>query len=100
MGDDDVKKLVLARRAKFVAAALVGLSAARCGGQTEGSNPQPCLSQRCEGEDCSPRPCLKPPVDAQPVPCLGVPYEDTGIPDDAGDASDAGDVDPDADDGG
>ena len=90
MGDKEAKRIILARRARFVAAALAGLNAAMCGGKTDGgsdagTNPQPCL--RPPGvEDGGPRPCLTPPLpdaardaaadadgDASPLPCLAPP---------------------------
>lgn len=96
MGDDDVKRLILARRAKFVAAALVSLNAAMCGGSTETTQPEPCLSPRDPGrvdagEDTgTPQPCLSvqptdagPGEDAGPQPCLSPPF-------DAGEDADAG----------
>ena len=81
MGDEESKRIILARRAKFVAAALVGLNAAMCGGET--SEPQPCLSVALD-DGGSPQPCLTPALDAsrqdaadaaadadaEPQPCL------------------------------
>lgn len=92
MGDDDVKRLILARRARFVAAALAGLAVARCGGKADG-----------DGSDANPEPCLGvayPP--GPPGVCLTAPYRDAGADaDDAGDAGadagDAGDAGDDAD---
>ena len=99
MGDpkENAKKIILARRARFVAAAIAGVTAA-CSGGILGS-PQPCLDV---ADDSGARP------DADPQPCLGVPYDpdanrDTGtdgdVDADAGDAgdADAGDADTDAD---
>lgn len=91
MGNDEAKRIILARRARFVAAALAGLNAAMCGGKSE---PQPCLSVVAE-DSGTPQPCLSPPshpidaatdagadapddADAQPQPCL------SPVPDDAG----------------
>jgi hypothetical protein len=67
MGNDDAKKLILARRAKFVAAALAGMTgvATACGGSTEdgkASNPNPCLGVECCPEN-PPEPCLSPPYE-------------------------------------
>ena len=96
MTDHDSRRVILARRAKFVAAALAGAgivaSAQACGGETarDGTDaagdaaPQPCLKthadaepQPCLGaplEDAQPQPCLEAPIeDAQPQPCLDVP---------------------------
>ena len=94
MGDGDVKRLILGRRAKFMAAALVGLNAAMCGGTTETTQPEPCLSPRDPGrvdagEDTgTPQPCLsiRPDAgpdggdadggeDAGPQPCLTPPID-------------------------
>lgn len=41
IGDDDAKKTILARRASFVAAAMVGIA---CGKSTADPPPMPCLS--------------------------------------------------------
>jgi hypothetical protein len=96
MGDDELKKRILARRARLVAAAITasGLAAGvgtldACGGTTtsdagvvDGASdgPQVCLA---------PQPCLDPlppdagrDADAAPQPCLAP------LPPDAGDASD------------
>jgi hypothetical protein len=88
MGDDESKRLILARRARFVAAALAGVAATAnaCGGDAE---PQPCLSPlydggisdgRADAADARPQPCLEPMIedaakpdadaDAEPQPCL------------------------------
>lgn len=87
MGDDDIKKLIFARRAKFVAAAVAGLNAAMCGGTT--SQPEPCLSPRAPGDaglvdQGTPQPCLSARPDdagtdgdAAPQPCL-TPQIDAG----------------------
>lgn len=62
MAADDDKKLILARRAKFVAAALAGVSVA-CG-KEPAPPPQPCLSQQisrdAEPPEPPPQPCLTP----------------------------------------
>ncbi len=85
MADEESKRIILARRAKFVAAALAGLNAAMCGGET--SEPQPCLSIAQE-DGGSPQPCLSPAfdasrpdaadADAEPQPCLSPPPPDAG----------------------
>jgi len=85
MGNDDSKKLILARRARFVAAALASVAATTplivgaeaCGGETEEQSPQPCLSVDAEPpKDVTPQPCLsvdaEPPKDATPQPCLDI----------------------------
>jgi len=86
MGDKEAKRIILARRARFVAAALAGLNAAMCGGETDGgsdggTNPRPCLSPPSV-QDGGPKPCLSPPLpdaaadadgDAEPQPCLAPP---------------------------
>lgn len=89
MGDDDAKRIILARRARFVRAALTsaGLSAAAvhgCGGETEGG-PRVCLEPSLDGSadaDAEPQPCLGalPPDagDAEPQPCLEPPLPDAG----------------------
>lgn len=63
----DPKSLVLARRAKFVAAALAGVTgvATACGGSTETtkSHPEPCLGVEC-CPDPPPQPCLSTVADA------------------------------------
>jgi hypothetical protein len=91
-GDDDVKKLILARRARFVAAA-VAMNAVMCGGETDGTSPQPCLSPPCldvipAPDGGTPQPCLTPIApdagapdggDAGvPLPCLSLPAPDAG----------------------
>lgn len=99
---DDAKKLILARRARFVAAALAGMSIA-CG-KEKSNPPEPCLSvpiQRADAE-APPGPCLAAPLDwkerwdagsaadaatptttldaSVPIPCLSVaiPPPDAG----------------------
>lgn len=95
---DAAKRLILARRARFVAAALAGagLSTGSCteshgrvpdtssvdGGAGVGSDA--CLSFAA---DAGPEVCLTGPLDAGPQPCL----EPLPIPEDAGE--DAGDED-------
>lgn len=74
---DDAKKKILARRAKFVAAAIAGL-AASCGKEDA---PRPCLSPPPIPADASvgppppPQPCLSVavPQEPPPQPCLGPP---------------------------
>lgn len=78
---DETKKLVLARRARFIAAAIAGMTIS-CGKETA---PRPCLD--VADEDASvpptPQPCLTATVPrkeaAPPEPCLSV-----AIPHDAG----------------
>lgn len=81
---DEARRLVLARRARFVAAALAGASIA-CGKETA-QPPLPCLSI-ASPVDASPRPCLE--VEAPPADAAdgGAPS-----PDDAGGAGGAGDA--------
>ena len=70
-GNDDARRLILARRARFVAAAVAGITVA-CGGATEQADPQPCLRVAQDGggpRDAStdvgePQVCLD--VDAPP----------------------------------
>ncbi|MBN9165759.1 MAG: hypothetical protein BGO98_45500 [Myxococcales bacterium 68-20] len=101
MGDDSARRLILARRARFVAAALAGVTATAglaaateaCGGDTETEqSPQPCLSVdadfgKADAAEAGPQPCLS--VDAQvpvdsgdeddaeagPQPCLIAPLD-------------------------
>src|SRR5262245_42133194 len=99
MPPEDAKKLILARRAKFVAAALAGMTgvATACGGSTsEPADPQPCLKIAPDSSvaadasgDATPQPCLEPLPpdsggDAEPQPCLAP------LPPDAGDGGDGG----------
>jgi hypothetical protein len=90
MGDDDAKRIILMRRARFVAAALAGLNAAMCGGETDGPSPGQPVAVDDGG---TPQPCLSPIVppdaggsdaDAAPQPCL------SPLPPDAGDGGDGG----------
>jgi hypothetical protein len=86
MTDDEPKKRILARRAKFVAAAVASLGAAsacdRCG---ESTHAAPCLSvsvlvpdagATIEDDAAPPRPCLEmmdTPLDGgRPHPCLSI----------------------------
>ncbi len=72
---DDAKKAILARRARFVAAALAGIGIA-CG-KDPAPPPQPCLSQPYNPPDASapPEPCLS----VEPTPVDAGP-QDTGAP--------------------
>ncbi len=102
-GDDETRRIILARRARFLAAALAGVAATGtvaaaaegCGGETEqsdGGTPQPCLSPP-SNPDAQPQPCLskiaedagldaatdaKLDADAEPQPCLAPPPGDDG----------------------
>lgn len=102
---DKAKRLILARRARFVAAALASVAvtgAEACGGGTEpvptsedggtssgssgtsgtSGNPQPCLTPPNPSSSSSgnPQPCLDVAYDAgEPQPCLKVAY-DAGNP--------------------
>ena len=90
MAADDDKKLILARRAKFVAAALAGVTVA-CGKEPT-PPPQPCLSVPVDNRDAGPpepppQPCLTPmmmPEDAGPPATettdAGAPAKDAGTP--------------------
>lgn len=90
MSDDELRKRILARRAKFVAAALAasGLGvAAACGGDVTRAGD----AGTDAAADSPPQPCLSPPqpdasldaaadagdADATPQPCL-VPIQDAG----------------------
>lgn len=72
-GDDDTRRIILGRRARFLAAALASVSAGAgvasatdaCGGTVEQPAPEPCL-----GAPYNP--------DAQPQPCLSKIAEDAG----------------------
>jgi hypothetical protein len=87
MGNNDAKRLILARRARFVAAALAGVAIACGGSTTDDANPEPCLGPQYQpprdaggDADAQPQPCLEPPIqedagadadaDAEPQPCL------------------------------
>ena len=95
MGDEEAKRIIFARRARFVAAAVAGLNLAMCGGKSEDGDPQPCLSQRYEPDSGNPQPCLSQrdpdagrdradaadasdDADAEPQPCLSPPPPDGG----------------------
>jgi hypothetical protein len=97
--DDDVKQSILARRARFVAAALASagiaaLAAQGCGGKSDAdgsgvsqdagsdgdAEPRACLAPPYDaGADTGPQPCLDPPYDAgsdsDPQPCLFAPFD-------------------------
>src|SRR5688500_18363927 len=98
MGSDDARRLILARRARFLASALASLSVAvACGGGTESeANPQPCLRKVPDGgmsADAEPQVCLGPTQqdagkDGEPQVCLSPKPPDAG---DAGDGGDGGD---------
>jgi hypothetical protein len=84
MGSDESKKLILARRARFMAAALAGVAATTtslgaaleaCGGET---------TQSPGDKDASPQPCLG--ATADPRPCLTAAPQDAGKLDAAKDA--------------
>jgi hypothetical protein len=89
--NDDAKKKILARRARFIAAAVAGISIS-CGKDRPepclsvthvpdpdaASTPQPCLEVTASDDGGAPQPCLSPP----PQPCLSVynPPPDAGPP--------------------
>lgn len=100
--DDEARRIILARRARFVAAAVTINAAAAVAAACE-----PCLSPTGPiepdgavpdgGRDATPQPCLnvvQPPTDAgdagdaTPQPCLSPLPPDGG--DDAGDGGDGG----------
>ncbi len=66
MSDEEIKRLILARRAAFIAAAVASLAAAQC--EPKPADPQPCLSQ-VPYDPTEPRPqvCLSP-IPQQPPP--------------------------------
>ena len=100
MGDDSARRLILARRARFVAAALASVAATtgvavgteacvggadnreEVDGGTSDAAPQPCLTTA--PDDASPQPCLDIELpkdagaDADPQPCLFAPLDDGG----------------------
>ena len=97
MGSDESRRLILARRARFMAATLTGIGVAvACGGGTE-DEPKTCLSILIDsGTDRGPQVCLEPPVedagkDAEPQVCLSPRPPDAGDAGDAGDGVDGGD---------
>lgn len=59
---DDTKKLIMARRARFVAAALAGLAADGCGKTTASAD----AGQEVDANASPPTPCLAVPFDFQP----------------------------------
>lgn len=79
---DDARRLILARRARFVAAALA--SVAVTAGVAAGT--EACaggVEQTDAGSDAAPRPCLDIAPDASdddagPKPCLAPPLDDGG----------------------
>jgi hypothetical protein len=97
MGDDQARRLILARRARFVAAALASVAATAAvgagtegcageieqtdGGVSDAATPQPCLKKA--PDDAGPKPCLdvigpEPEdagPDAEPQPCLFAPVD-------------------------
>jgi len=94
---DDPKRIVLSRRARFVAAALASVGGVALNEAC--SVAQVCLSQ-VSRDDGGPQPCLEPPYerDAEPQPCLSPLPPDAGDdaetdagPSDGGDAGDASD---------
>lgn len=89
MSEDELKKRILSRRAKFVAAAIAASGIAACGGEISGpadaaadapkdttaDGPQPCLGVAF---DAGPQPCLDVAPDASddgPQPCLAPPLD-------------------------
>jgi hypothetical protein len=73
--DEEARRIILARRARFVAVALVsaGVGTAACGGQTGDSRPQPCLSLAATGgSGGGPQVCLGVSAGGA-APCLTVP---------------------------
>jgi len=78
---DDARKKILARRAKFVAAAVATIGIA-CGKEPN-PPPQPCLSEPYNPGDAEPLPCLTPVVADPPDP------PDSGAPTDASTPKDA-----------
>ena len=86
MTDESAKKAILARRARFIAAAMMSAGLASC--ESTPSNPAVCLKIKVTSPDTAPTPCLSTPV---PLPDAGATVSDGG-PDDAG-ALDAGPAD-------
>ncbi|MBX3188524.1 MAG: hypothetical protein KF819_16025 [Labilithrix sp.] len=88
--ESDAKRAILARRARFVAAAMASVGVA-CG---KSATPQPCLEPTMVEDAAPPLPCLSPPptpetpvtdaeasdAQAPPRPCLSVvaPRPDAG----------------------
>lgn len=90
---DQDRAAILARRNRFVAAALAGLAGASlvaaCGGETSAGD----AGTGDAAVEAAPQACLSPiqERDANPQPCLGAPFEDAATrdaaPNDGGDAS-------------
>jgi hypothetical protein len=93
MTDESAKKAILARRARFVAAAVMGVGLASC--EDKCGRPLACLDVAAPAPDAAPTPCLSTPI---PVPDAGATVSGS----DAIDAGpgDAGPGDAGADDGG
>ena len=97
MGNDDSKKLTLARRARFVAAALASVAATTTAAGLEACGGESSESRFDDGgADTSPQPCLFVP-NPNPNPCLSidsavpdVDLPDGGSDDDGGDGGDGG----------
>jgi hypothetical protein len=81
--DDESKRIILTRRARFIAAALAsaGLTAASCNKSNVDANPQPCLSAPPQNYDAAPPP---PPHEAPPVPPPQACLSPMPMPEDAG----------------
>ncbi len=76
---------ILARRAKFIAAAFVGI--AGCSSETSPqAEPQPCLSQQLEDTGIADTRDAADAQDTTPMPCLTAPL-DTGVEDSSSDAT-------------
>lgn len=82
MTDDDAKRLILSRRARFVAAALASaglvVSTANCGGETDEDGKSDAAAGGSGGTGGTPQPCLEPAggsggTGGWPEPCLGMP---------------------------
>jgi hypothetical protein len=80
--DDEDSRAIIARRNRFIAIALAGMTTA-CGSDPEPPEPQPCLSvvPDTNGEETPevpPQPCLSPVPDPEPEPqpCLSVAAPD------------------------
>jgi hypothetical protein len=86
--DDDCKRIILSRRARFIAAALAsaGLTAASCNKSNVEANPQPCLSAPPQNYDAAPPPLETPPPEPPPQVCLSP----LPMPEDAGPAKPPG----------
>jgi hypothetical protein len=85
MNDENAKKTILARRARFVAAAMMGVGLASCEGKCA---PSACLKIAVSEPDAAPMPCLSPPA---LLPDAGVSVSGGDAGDDA--AADAGPAD-------